>query len=165
MTRMATLHLPYAEGDQLFADAADVVEDRDSINVTDHLDWSRGIARGVSRAYRFDRGSQEESDLEQTAMLALVRCGLAFDAERVPVGGDPAGAFRGYAHRELQSECRREARRLRNGGTYRTRREQGKPPVVAGPTSDLEGFDGERFDVLARASEAEEPDDDFYGRG
>jgi hypothetical protein len=132
----------------------------ETITLGDHFQWAMGVARGVSRAYRFARGSQEESDLEQTAYLALVRCGLAFDAERVPVGGDAGGAFRGYAHRELQSECRREARRLRNGGTYRTRREQGKSPVVAGPTSDLEGCDGDgaSFDVLDHRGNCEEPD-------
>ena len=76
-------------------------------------------------------------DLEQTALLAMVRYAMTFDPSRVPADGDVVGAFRGYAHRELQSECRREARRLRNGGTYRTRREKDRKPIIPESLQDF----------------------------
>lgn len=129
-----------------------------AIRVEDHLAWSRGVARGVARSYRFDRLSQEESDLEQEAAVALVRTAKAFTLDRVPEGGDVLGAFRGYAHRELQSQCRREARRLRNGGTYRTRREQGKLPILAGPFSDMDQSGGDTFEPEDHRSRHDEPE-------
>lgn len=116
-----------------------------AVDVTAHLSWAAAVARGVARAYRL-RG-QEAADLEQTAHLTLVRCALAFDAGRVPEAGDAGGAFRGYCHREVQSECRREAARLRNGGTFKTRR-RGQGVLLAIPTSDFARAGG--FDVPGR---------------
>lgn len=93
------------------------------ILATDHLKWARMIARGVRKAFQFIPGSQEEQDLEATAFLAIVELAKRFDPTKVPPGGDPVGAFRGWAAIEVRCRCQREARRLRNGGTYNTRRE------------------------------------------
>jgi DNA-directed RNA polymerase specialized sigma subunit len=94
-----------------------------AISALDHLRWARSIARRVRRAYNFRVGSQELSDLEQVACLAVVELLERFDESLVPAGGDAVRAFRGWAMIEVRNRCRREARRLRNGGTYNTRRE------------------------------------------
>jgi hypothetical protein len=109
-----------------------------AIDVRDHLSWAEGVARGVGLAYMIRPGSQEAADLAQVAYLTLLRYARAFDHERVPAGGDPAGAFRGYCHRDVRKEVQREARRLRNGGTYRTRREVPGVSLLAIPTSDFD---------------------------
>jgi hypothetical protein len=110
---------------------ADPATNRDSaIVITDHLKWARTIARGVSLAYYFRLGSQEEQDLVATAYLAIVELAARFDATRVAAGGDPNCAFRGWATIEIRCRCNREARRLRNGGTYKTRREKLKKALV-----------------------------------
>jgi hypothetical protein len=93
------------------------------IVITDHIRWARTIARGVRRSFRFLRGSQEEQDLESTAYLTLVQLACKFDPRRVPPGGNMRSAFRGWATIGIRNQCQREARRLRNGGTYNTRRE------------------------------------------
>ncbi|MBX9579703.1 MAG: hypothetical protein K2X87_05285 [Gemmataceae bacterium] len=112
-----------------------------------HLDWSARIARGVSRHYRFGRRSQERADLEQVAALAVIRKAREFDPALVPEGGDPDGQFRGWAKPSVAGDCRREGRRLKNGGTYHTRREQGRPAVLVEITSDLGDPTGEPFDL------------------
>jgi hypothetical protein len=95
-----------------------------AIAVIDHVKWARMIARGVRRAFHLVAGSQEEQDLEATVFLAIVELAQRFDSARVPPDGDSTGAFRGWAAIEVRCRCRREARRLRNGGTYHTRREK-----------------------------------------
>ena len=102
-----------------------------AVDPNDHLKWVKAIARGVRADYRFGRGSQEEFDLEQTAAMALCRAAVAFDVETMAARNGIAvadvelvGAFRGYASRYVRGECVREARRLRNGGTFHTRRER-----------------------------------------
>jgi hypothetical protein len=109
-----------------------------AIDVTAHLEWAKAVARGVGRVYLFRPGSQEVGDLTQFAYLMLVRYARAFDAERVPVGGNIGGAFRGYCHRALRKELQREARRLRNGGVYHTRRELPGVALIAVPMSGLD---------------------------
>jgi hypothetical protein len=52
---------------------------------------------------------------------------LGFDIREVPLGGDPEGAFRGWAHDWIKSECVRYAKRLRNAGTYYTTRPENEP--------------------------------------
>jgi hypothetical protein len=101
-----------------------------AIVVTDHLKWARMIARGVRQAFNFKVGSQEESDLEATAYLTLVELVKRFDAVKLPIGGDPNSAFRGWAAIGVRCRCQREARRLRNGGTYHTRREKTRKTIV-----------------------------------
>jgi hypothetical protein len=77
--------------------------------------------------------SQEEADLEATAFLAIVELAKRFDFTKVPPGGDPAFAFRGWIAIEVRCRCRREARRLRKGGTYCTRREKAGRALVVEP--------------------------------
>jgi hypothetical protein len=101
-----------------------------AIVVADQMRWARSIARNVRRAYHFLTGSQEEQDLEAMAYLAIVELAGRFEASKVPVGGDPIGAFRGWAAIEVRCRCQREARRLRNGGTYHTRREKSRKAMV-----------------------------------
>jgi hypothetical protein len=76
--------------------------------------------------------SQEEKDLESVAYLALVELARRFDPAKAPAGAATVDAFRGWAAVEVRCRCRREARRLRNGGTYHTRRETGQRAVVVG---------------------------------
>jgi hypothetical protein len=101
-----------------------------AILVTDHLKWARMIARGVRQAFNLKLGSQEESDLEATAYLTLVELVKRFDVVKIPIGGDPNSAFRGWAAICVRCRCQREARRLRNGGTYHTRREKSQKTIV-----------------------------------
>jgi hypothetical protein len=103
---------------------------RKSIAVTEHLKWARTIALGVRRAYNFSLGSQEEEDLIATAYLAIVELVKLFDPSQIPPGNDLNSAFRGWAAIAVRCCCQREARRLRNGGTYSTRRERACKPVV-----------------------------------
>jgi hypothetical protein len=103
---------------------------RVAIQVADHERWARLIARGVRRTFHFKMGSQEEQDLEQTAYLAIVELIERFDPAKIPIGGNPDEAFRGWAAIEVRSRCQREARRLRNGGTYCTRREKNRKPIT-----------------------------------
>lgn len=106
------------------------------------------MARGVREAFGFRKGSQEESELESAAYLELVRKARQFRPELVPPGGDPGGAFRGWCHASVLGECKREARRLRNGGTYRTRREGRRRAIEVRHASDLAGRDGAPFDPV-----------------
>lgn len=80
-------------------------------------------------------------------MLALVRTARLFDPARVPEGGDVHGAFRGYASHFIRGECKREARRLRNGGTYHTRREELHDPVSLESIADRRTPDGDPVEV------------------
>ena len=104
-----------------------------AIDIIPHITWARAIARGVRRDYRFRTGSPEEQELESTAFLALVKKSLSFTLGRVPPHGNVHDAFRGYASQYIRKECRREAIRLRNGGTYHTRRETDHEPLIALP--------------------------------
>ncbi len=101
-----------------------------TIVVTDHMKWAQMIARGVRQAFHFKMGSQEEQDLEATAYLALVELMERFDPSKIPSGVDPNYSFRGWAVLEVRCRCLREAYRLRNGGTYHTRREKAQKRVV-----------------------------------
>lgn len=125
-----------------------------TIDVLNHRAWAEGVAIGVARAFRFNSRSQEAADLKAVAVLVLVEKARRFDASKVPPGGDPDGQFRGYCHPDVQGQCRREARRLRNGGTYKTRREAGLPTLVAQPISRIKvGNTDEAFDMAdARAA-------------
>jgi DNA-directed RNA polymerase specialized sigma24 family protein len=121
------------------------------ITVADHLEWARGIAAGVARGQRFT--GREADDLIQEACRTLAEKARGFRRELVPAGGDPAGAFRGWAHRAIQSECRRLGAQLRNGGTYRTRRKTSKTKAVAVVQwSALATDDGTAFDPAGSVS-------------
>lgn len=126
------------------------------------LKWARVIARGVSDAFGFSRGSQEQKELEAFALAALWDRAGTFDPARVPPGGDFVGAFKGYAHPSLNFGCRQHADRLRNGGTYHTR-EYGLPPVVVDPLPRRRSDDGdgdEYIDVPDREPNTPDPSDE-----
>lgn len=106
-----------------------------AIDPSPHIDWAKAIGAGVASDFDFAARSQERMDLEAAAVAELTARCRAFQPERVPEGGDAGGLLRGYAHLSIQKECRREAERLRNGGTYRTRREKGGL-VVQGYTEE-----------------------------
>lgn len=117
------------------------------IDVTNHLDWAAKIARSIAHAYKFVRQSQEEDDLVSIAHLTVVQKAVTFDPEHVPEGGDTGGAFRGWLHPHIVGFCRREARRLRNGGTYYTRREVAGVALVAEQMSEHVTSDGSPVEV------------------
>ena len=54
----------------------------------------------------------------------------------------------GYARPDVLSECQREARRLRNGGTYNTRREEPGMSLMVQMASSIENDDGEPMNVV-----------------
>lgn len=94
-----------------------------------HLGWARGIARGVSREYHFAHLSAEEGDLLAVADLVVCQYALKFDEQVARAAAkardteyDGFKAFKGYAEVEVRSRCRREAVRIRNGGTFHTAR-------------------------------------------
>lgn len=122
-----------------------------------HLDWARIIARQVREQYHFGKGSQEEYDLEQTAYAELIRKLPGFDPGRVPRGGNPDMLFRGWVKQSIATACKREALRLRNGGTYRTTRTPPRP--VADMPDELPDHEPTRLfefgDVQCRLSGAE----------
>lgn len=114
------------------AGAAQRLEIAAAFFVEDQLPWAREIAQEIRRDYSFRRMSQEAQDLEQVAYLVVVELAQRFDPARVPPDGNLVFAFRGWAAIEVRNRCRREARRLRNGGTYNTRREtRGQALVIA----------------------------------
>lgn len=131
------------------------------IDPVQHLEWAATIAGHVGRRYRFQKDSQERADLVSVAYLTLVRKCRGFRPEMVPAGGDPAGAFRGWVHPTVWKECLREARRLRNGGTYRTRQELSGVALTAEPFGEDSGM----WILDHRDDEAEPPDDRGPARG
>jgi hypothetical protein len=101
-----------------------------TIDPADHVEWARGIARTVRRAWHYAPGSQEEADLESEAVLCVCESAAAYEPARAVKTGDHFGAFRGWCKRDVQTACVREAERLRNGGTYNTRRRKpGREPI------------------------------------
>lgn len=110
------------------------------VRVEDHLAWARGIARGVAADYHFRRDSAELCDLESVADLVVCEYAIKFDpllakanARQLGRPYDASGAFRGYADMEVRSRCRREAVRLRNGGTFHTARLEHSRAVKVSP--------------------------------
>jgi hypothetical protein len=127
-----------------------------------HLDWAAGVGARVARHHNL-RG-QERDDLVSAAQLTLLEL-LArspadggFDASRVPPGGDPGGAFRGWAYRFLACECGREAARIRGGGTFHTARPENllTVGVLGDSAGDVSDDDGDEDTVIER--EGAEPD-------
>ncbi len=124
---------------------AEGVADGIAADPTAHVEWARRVARGVAKAFRFAPASQEEAELEGEALLAMVGRSRAY----IHRGGrDPLGAFRGYAYSYVRSQCVREARRIRNGGTYRTRREADLPPVEVSHLSVMKTPAGDPVELV-----------------
>lgn len=121
-----------------------------------HVKWAKAVARGVRQHYRFLTGSQEEQDLEGVALVQLWRLAGEFDPNRVPEGGSFYGAFHGWAHPFIRGECQRHCRRLRNGGTYNTRKETGRLPVLVEELPRRRGDHGDEYVDLADREPAEE---------
>lgn len=90
-----------------------------------HIEWSQHVTRQMVRALGFDPKGQEGMDLLSVATVTLLTLAKRFDVTLVPAGGSIDGQFRGWAWRYIRCECEREARRLRNGGTFRTKRGEG----------------------------------------
>lgn len=115
------------------------------IDVTQHLAWAEKVGKAIAREYHFRKAGQEEDEIVAVAYLHAVRCADRYTGET----GD-VDHFRGYAYVSVVAECRREARRLRNGGTYWTRKEKRGEVIDVSPLSDLAGRDGEGFDTEAK---------------
>lgn len=115
-----------------------------NLDVTAHLAWAAEVARLIAKEYHFRKKGQEEEDLQAVAFLHLCRAARDYT-------GDPADTdhFRGYAHLRITAEVRREARRLRNGGTYWTRKEQRGEVMDVSALSDLLDRDGKPYDAAA----------------
>lgn len=121
------------------------------IDVADHFNWARGIARGVRADHHFAKGSVEEMELEGTALLELAKRMAGFDESRLKPGDDLFGAFRGYASPWIRGECRRAAQRMRRHGLFGVGAAEVR--VEALPTSE----DGSEVTLADRDDEYEEP--------
>ncbi len=123
-----------------------------------HAKWARAIARGVRYDFKFLVGSQEERDLEAVAMLVLVEYAARFDPRLVRADSTADALFENWAAQEVRSRCRREAFRLRNGGTYHTTNDKAAKKLRVG------GLPPDRCancrDVQFGAGDDEEPPDD-----
>lgn len=106
-----------------------------------HLEWARRIARLIGRHYGFS-GSELE-DLESVAIVELVDRARRFDYSRLRPGETMEDRLRGHVHTYLRGAVQRHAIQLRNGGTYRTRRENehASPIVVEGLPVERDGDD------------------------
>lgn len=101
------------------------------IDPTEHVAWAQEIGRKVRARYKFPKDSAEQEDLESVAVLELLTCAKKFDASFMTDGSNLTDAFRGWAHMCIVGQCSREARRMRNGGTYNTRKERKGEALVA----------------------------------
>lgn len=102
-----------------------------------HVDWAERVGDGIARHYGFRRRSPGWEDIRAEAVVVVFEKAPEFDPARVPPDGDFDGAFRGWAHPTVRGRCQREAIRQRNGGTYRTRREEDHDgPVAVGGMDD-----------------------------
>lgn len=93
------------------------------IDITPHMSWAEGIARKVSRKYRFGVGSQEEMEIISAAYLVMAEKSHTYEPKLEVTATECGALFRGYCTVAITTDCRREARRLLNGGTYNTRNE------------------------------------------
>ncbi len=75
---------------------------------TDVTEWVRAAAHRLARNRTIGRAAAIEA-----AARAAIAVARVFDA---------GGAFRGWCRREVVSRCRREAARMKNGGTFHTKR-------------------------------------------
>ncbi|HEX4608003.1 MAG TPA: hypothetical protein VH092_07345 [Urbifossiella sp.] len=104
------------------------------VDPADHTDWAEEVGAGVARYFGFRPRSPEWEDIRGEAVLTMLEKATTFDPRFVPPGGDPGGAFRGWAHPSVRGRCAREAERQRNGGTYHTAR--ATPALAAVPLPD-----------------------------
>ena len=102
------------------------------------VEWAERIAVREARSFRLR--SQERDDLKSTAVLVVLELAArpvgsgGFNASVLAPGVDPLDAFKGWATLFVHGECRREAKRLRSGGMFRTCRPGNE--VTADPLGD-----------------------------
>jgi hypothetical protein len=105
-----------------------------AIDPEPHREWAATI--GAAIAGSFDLKGDHVEEMRNVAVAEMVRKSHQFDEQRAREAANLNGkfkageAFRGWSHPSIQSECRRAAEQLRNGGTYRTRREKGGSVVA-----------------------------------
>ncbi|MBA4192228.1 MAG: hypothetical protein C0467_30025 [Planctomycetaceae bacterium] len=100
-------------------------------HLSELLEWSRRIANRVRKAYGFAARSSEADELIATASLSLIDLATKFDPSIAPDNTVTLNWFCGWARREVQTKCNREADRLRSGGTINTCRPENRPTVTA----------------------------------
>jgi len=109
------------------ADAARLTPDQARLAST-HYEWAERLAYKMAAALGVV-GSQQVDDLRAAGRAAVAALCLRFDPARNPLAAE-TNAFRGWAKKTVRSEAVREAKRLRNGGTYSTRRENEHEPLT-----------------------------------
>jgi len=130
------LHKP--KEDDLRVNAAD------KIDLLEHLDWVRRIAKKCAAQHLID-GESEIDDIAGDATVILVSKHPQFAA--LPGTVDYSGAFRGWIYLSIKKECERSAERLLNAGTYKCRRQiPGQPLVVSIPTSLRTTLSGDQIE-------------------
>lgn len=117
----------------------------------------------------FQRGGAEHDDMLSAAYVTVCETVVPkFDPAKV-TDGNTLRVFQAYMKRHVWGECKWEAQRLRNGGTYNTRDNELYPPVVAEGLPYRRGDDGDTYvavadpigmeplDILIEMEEAKEP--------
>lgn len=88
-----------------------------------HIAWATAIAKRVARSYKLLPHSQEEEDVVSTVLTKMCELAQRYDPSREEYATDCDALFKGFVGLSLQTEARRECRRLFNGGMYNTRQE------------------------------------------
>lgn len=115
----------------------------ESIDVIRELKWVYLIARNVANRY-FLRSETDLEDIVSSGTVAMLTALQVFEPPSV-LSSDISEAFKGYAHRAVLTACQREAERILNGGTYKTRRRQsGRDPVIVHSFSEYEMTDDDQ---------------------
>lgn len=95
------------------------------------LEWARHIARKTAKAYGHAVNSDEANLVASEANLALLNLASSYNPSFSTTGKPNRNGFCGWARREVQTKCVREADRLRGGGTFDTCRPAHRPTVTA----------------------------------
>lgn len=98
-----------------------------------HEDWVWGYTRMLAGKFAeslgFHKGGQEHDELQSAAYLVVCADVVpGFDPEQVK-DGNVERVWKQYLKTHVKGEVGREARRLRNGGTYNTRHESDHEPI------------------------------------
>jgi len=102
-----------------------------------HEGWAAAIGAAIAKSHGLE--GEEIEDVKSFAVALMLQKAYKFDESTArrsfEARGDAEavydndGAFRGWVHPTIKSECHREAERLRNGGLYSTKR--GTDKIVA----------------------------------
>lgn len=121
------------------------------IVLEDQLNWCRAIAKRVCKKHRLT-GEDHLDDCTQSGVLEMCRKLPDFD-RRINADQqdyDVVGAFRGYAYLFVKKACEREAERLINGGSYKSRRQvNGAPLIIGVPRSECKTPSGDQIEELS----------------